>query len=98
MGFKTITEDKDEHEVCRMFLASLQLVSNLFVCLCVCLSYFLNKLIVSLQANNYNIKIDDTDEVQVMWMKLLSRQLPHEAMEEFRAPSLQTAHSTLKNK
>lgn len=35
IGFKTVAEDKDEHEVCRMFLASLQLVSSLFVCLCV---------------------------------------------------------------
>ena len=34
MGFKTIAEDKDVHEVCRMFLASLQLVSNMFACLC----------------------------------------------------------------
>ena len=49
---------------------------------------------IALQANNYNIKIDKKDDEQVMWMKLLSRQLPHEAMEEFRAPSLQTAHST----
>lgn len=55
-------------------------------------------MVSSLQANNYNIKIDGKDEEEVMWMKLLSRQLPHEAMEEFRAPSLQTAHSTLKNK
>jgi len=47
-----------------------------------------------LQANNYNIKIDTNDEDEGMWMKLLSRQLPHEAMEEFRAPSLQTTHNT----
>ena len=79
---------------------SWHLYSWLVICLSVCVFviYFLNKSIVSLQANNYNIKIDEIDEVQVMWMKLLSRQLPHEAMEEFRAPSLQTAHSTLKNK
>lgn len=32
IGFKTVAEDKDEHEVCRMFLASLQLVSSLSVC------------------------------------------------------------------
>ena len=35
MGFKTIARDKDVHEVCRMFLASLQLVSSLFICVCV---------------------------------------------------------------
>jgi len=46
------------------------------------------------QANNYNIEIDENDEEEVMWMKLLSRQLPHEAMEEFRAPSLQTSHTS----
>lgn len=51
-----------------------------------------------LQANNYNIEIDEKDEEEVMWMKLLSRQLPHEAMEEFRAPSLRTAHSTSEDK
>ena len=45
----------------------------------------------SLQANNGNIRIEETDEEEVMWMKLVSKQLPHEAMEEFRAPSLQTA-------
>ena len=46
-----------------------------------------------LQANNGNIRIyiEETDEEEVMWMKLVSKQLPHEAMEEFRAPSLQTA-------
>jgi len=46
------------------------------------------------QANNYNIEIDENDEEEIMWMKLLSRQLPHEAMEEFRAPSLQTSHTS----
>ena len=93
MSFKTISQDKDVHDVCRMFLASLQLVSTIYVRLSVCLSYMSQHL---LQANNYNIEIDEKDEEEVMWMKLLSRQLPHEAMEEFRAPSLQTAHSTSK--
>ena len=41
-----------------------------------------------LQANNGNIRIEETDEEEVMWMKLVSKQLPHETMEEFRAPSL----------
>ena len=90
MGFKTIAQDKDVHEVCRMFLASLQLVSGILILIRVVLIFH------CLQANNYNIKIDEKDEEEVMWMKLLSSQLPHEAMEEFRAPSLQTAHSTLK--
>ena len=31
MGFKTIAQDKDVHEVCRMFLASLQLVSGILI-------------------------------------------------------------------
>lgn len=39
MGFKTIAKDKDMHEVCRMFLASLQLVSNVFSSACVYLKF-----------------------------------------------------------
>ena len=40
MGFKAIVQDKDVHEVCRMFLASLQLVGSVLIFLRIVSTYF----------------------------------------------------------
>jgi hypothetical protein len=86
IAFRKIVRNKPQYEVCRLFLATLQLVwvlANLNACFN----------LVSYQANTYNVHIDVegelTERMDAMRLTLLNTRRHCDELAEYRAPSVQ---------